>query len=145
MAQALQTTYQFKLKPADLYAVLIDQQLQYFQYFSKEIQSLKKGTSITRDFYTKINAHAIKGSSRIESLKENESIEIVNKYQNNKIIQTYQIEENEKGSLLTYSEENIFEKAGMQTNYALVSFFYSVIFKWKIRKKFKQLEASLCA
>lgn len=145
MAQALQTTYQFKLNPADLYAVLIDQQLQYFQYFSKEIQSLKKGTSITRDFYTKINAHAIKGKSSIASLQENKCIKIVNSYQNNKIIQHYEIEENEKGSLLTYSEENVFEKASMQTNYSFVSFFYSVIFKWKIRKKFKQLEASLCS
>lgn len=47
-------------QPLDrLYKTLLEQQLLYFRHFDASIADLNVGTTIRRDFYTKIRAHAI--------------------------------------------------------------------------------------
>lgn len=108
-----------------LYETLLVQQLLYFQHYDRSIRTLEEGTTICRDFYTKIRSHAVKGKSRI--------------------VQTFTLEKiDENHTLIRYSENSFFEKAAHQTNYGLVSWFYTFFFRRQTRKRLKQLGGMVC-
>lgn len=133
-------------QPLDrLYKTLLEQQLLYFRHFDASIADLNVGTTIRRDFYTKIRAHAIGGQTRVTEIKENDCFGLESSYGANHIVQLFTFTAvGDRQTKVAYSETSVFEKASHQTNYGLVSWFYTFFFKRQTKKRLKQLGALAC-
>lgn len=127
-----------------VYKTLLDQQLLYFQNFDSRIQNLHNGVKIQRDFYTKLNGKAIKGSTAVERMEKDKEFTLISKYGNNRIIQSFQLERNGNNTLIAYSEQSIFSEKKVEMNYGIVSWFYTFSFKRQMKKRLKRLGELAC-
>lgn len=128
-----------------LYETLLEQQLLYFQHFDPSIDTLEHGTRIHRDFYTKLRGHAVHGQSCVTKIEPLRTFEIESAYAKNRITQTFALEKlSDSCTLVRYSENSEFESAAQQTNYGIVSWFYTFFFKRQTKKRLKQLGAMAC-
>lgn len=119
---------------ADIHRIICRSQLQYFQSYSKKIESLYPGLKISRDFYTKMNQAKVPGTSRLSALEEGK-IALEHRYGGSSIHSCWLIEPAGEQTRLTYSETNIFEDALKERNFRLVSLFYRFAFRKQTRKR----------
>lgn len=145
MSRPMQCEVRLNKPIRSLYETLLVQQLLYFQHYDRSIRTLEEGTTICRDFYTKIRGHAVKGKSRIVQIDPDQCFRIESSYGKNRIVQTFTLEKiDENHTLICYSENSFFEKAAHQTNYGLVSWFYTFFFRRQTRKRLKKLGGMVC-
>lgn len=127
-----------------VYKTLLEQQLLYFQHFNPKIKALHTGVKISRDFYTKLNGKAVKGTTTVKEMKENTRFVMVSAYGASQIIQSFTLQDEEGKCRISYSEENIFEKKNMEASYGITSWFYTWSFNRQTKKRLRQLGGLAC-
>lgn len=138
----LSYNYQYQGKLADVYRVLIAEQTKYFKSHNSGITALKVGTTITPKLPTKM--HKLPSSSTMEvvQLVPEKIFQMKTTSTNGEILQTYEFTTKKNGrQVLTYSEQNTFDRTRDQYNFMMVGILYKLFYNRGIAKRLKYLDS----
>ncbi|MDD8049043.1 MAG: DUF3284 domain-containing protein [Thomasclavelia sp.] len=137
---SLKYSKSLECKIEDVFQTVINQQLKYFQFYDSKVKELEVGLKIKKSFYTKTTRENIEGSIKVTKLEKNQLLELKCFYGKNIIIQTFSFEENDGYTLVTYQEQNIFNKKRESLNFSLITIVYRFMFKHKMKKRMNFIE-----
>lgn len=139
----LKYDYYFHYPVNDIYQVVLNEQLKFFQSYDSHIKSLTKGISIKKEMYTKTSKKPVKVKMYVQELIENEKIEVVTSYHSGDIVTTYEFKKQDEGTYLSYFEDNHFVKGSHELNFNIMSFFYQWIYKRNMKKRMQYIESQV--
>lgn len=122
-----------------VYQEVVDETLQFFQYYDKTIMQLQEGVAITKPFYTKTTKERISGKTTITEMKENHCLKLSSSYAGGSILQCFLFKTVDGKTQIEYQEINSFANKSKQANFFIVSLFYRFIFKYKAAKRIKYI------
>lgn len=92
MGKQLSFKHEFQYPVEDVYNVVKEQQLSFFQQYDHSIKELSKGIEIKKQMYTKTSNKEIPVKMCISELIDNQRMEVVTKYHEGDIVTTYLFE-----------------------------------------------------
>ena len=126
--------------PIDIvYQEVVDETLQFFQYYNKKVTQLQEGVVITKPFYTKTTKEKISGKTTIIEMKENHCLKLSSSYAGGSILQCFLFKPIGDETQIEYQEINSFADKSKQANFFIISLFYRFIFKYKAAKRIKYI------
>ena len=143
MGKQLSFKHEFQYPVEDVYNVVKEQQLSFFQQYDHSIKELSKGIEIKKQMYTKTSNKEIPVKMCISELIDNQRMEVVTKYHEGVIVTTYLFENINGKTRMTYIEENGFNKAMNEMNFYFVSFLYKWMYNRNIKKRMRYIESLL--
>lgn len=144
MSNQLTFKHEFQYSIEDVYRVITQEQLSFFQQYKKSIKELSEGVEIKKQMYTKTSNKEIPVKMCVRKLIDNQYMEVVTKYHEGDIVTTYLFENFNGKTRLTYIEENHFKKTSNEMNFYLMSFFYNWMYKRNMKKRMQYVESLLC-
>lgn len=135
--------YHFQYPISEVYNIILNEQLKFFQQYDSSIKKLEKGQKIKKDMNTKTSQKLVKVKMIVNELIENKKIEVVTKYHQGDIVTTYEFVNDGKETEVLYREDNHFHKNMHQLNFQIVGFLYQWIYKKQIKKRMKYIDAQL--
>lgn len=139
----LKYQYHFHHSLNTVFQFVLQEQLKFFQTYDHSIKELSKDTVIEKEMFTKTSKKAVLVNMKVNELLENQKIEIVTMYQGGYIVTTYEFIQENDGCIISYSEDNYFNKTQNELNFNIVSLFYRWIYKKNMKKRMLYIENHL--
>ncbi|MGM9902464.1 hypothetical protein A5844_000028 [Enterococcus sp. 10A9_DIV0425] len=122
------------------FAVLLEEQLAYFQRKDPTIKRLSEGTTIVTNLNTKLNQEIIPSTMTVQKLVVNEIFETTTNYVGGTIVQRYQLtKQGPNEFVLVYSERNELLDAKIQLSLLFVLPIYKFFYNRHIAKRINYL------
>ncbi|WP_461227263.1 DUF3284 domain-containing protein [Lacticaseibacillus suihuaensis] len=122
------------------YATVYAQQLQYFQHFDAAITELSQGVAIDSEMRTKVQQAEVPTHVEVLEVVDNAVIATKVSYSQGEIITRYEFAKAPDGTKLTYSEQNSFTKNSLTTNFWLVGWVYTFMYKHNLKRRMQAIE-----
>lgn len=135
--------YHFQYPVSEVYNIIMNEQLKFYQQYDSSIKELQKGQKIKKEMNTKTSQKPVKVKMIVNELIENKKIEVVTKYQQGDIVTTYEFMKDEKETEVVYREDNHFHKSTHELNFQIVGFLYHWIYKRQMKKRMKYIDDKL--
>lgn len=133
--------YPYKADEKNIYQVLMDEQLKYFQRNDPNIIELTSGTKIQCDLATKSQRAVIPSTIEVKQVVRNKIFQLETTHNSGKILQTYEFSVTNKGKgLLIYSEKNSFSEIRNQYNFMIAGLIYKFFYNRGIAKRMKYID-----
>ncbi|MFD1441372.1 DUF3284 domain-containing protein [Lacticaseibacillus hegangensis] len=123
-----------------LYETIYKEQLKYFQHFDPTIDELHPGVAVAAEMLTKVQKEGVPTNVEVTDLEPDRTFETRVSYSQGDIVMRYALQPAGDQTKVFYSEQNSFNKANMMTNFWLVSWFYTFMYKHNLKKRMKTIE-----
>lgn len=133
--------YHYQAKKADLFRVLIREQLTYFRRSDPTIKALEPGTKIQTHLQTKLNKLETENTMVVKQIVTDELFQLETTQQGGVIVQTFKFEQDRHGrERLVYSEQNTFDQSRSQMNFMVMGGLYKFFYNRGIKKRMQYLD-----
>ncbi|MCI2170044.1 DUF3284 domain-containing protein [Schleiferilactobacillus perolens] len=134
------TKYKMKATPQRVYAVILAEQLRYFQFYDATVTELQQGTTIQTQLRTKTSRKLVPATMTITQLAQNAAFSSAVAYHGGAIAQTFALTACADGQTeVTYTEQNEFDDKRGDLNFDTVSLLYRFFYKRAVTKRLKKL------
>jgi hypothetical protein len=129
-----------KATPQRVYAVILAEQLRYFQFYDATVTELQQGTTIQTQLRTKTSRKLVPATMTITQLAQNAAFSSAVAYHGGAIAQTFALTACADGQTeVTYTEQNEFDDKRGDLNFDTVSLLYRFFYKRAVTKRLKKL------
>jgi len=128
-------SYPISAPAAEVFEVLIAEQLSYYQRFLPKLRVLMNGTTIETKLPTKLNRMPLSAQLQVVEISSPTSFVQETKSKSGKITQSYRFEEKKGRTVLTYEEQNDFDQSIAKASYNITGLFYHFVFNRKAKKR----------
>ncbi|WP_296884442.1 DUF3284 domain-containing protein [Thomasclavelia sp.] len=135
--------HNFNYPVNQVYNLIEEEQLKFFQHYDSKIETFVKGIKIKKQMLTKTAKKSVDVTMCVKDVVKNKKIEVVTIYQQGDIVTTYEFKEINDGTQVIYFEDNHFKKGMNELNFNIMSILYRWFYKRNVKKRMQYIEMML--